>query len=90
MIGMTAAIAQGVVANTIDVDLWINLPSRPYMRLLNLSRKLDATIAANTVVYLRDGTPVNFVLRWQIEMMPLNETSTKPTESGGGFTRIYD
>lgn len=61
VIGMSAAIAQGVMANTLDVDLWIDLPSRQYMRLLNLSRKMGATIAANTVVYLEDGTPVNFV-----------------------------
>jgi hypothetical protein len=60
-IGMTAAIAQGVMANTLDVDLWIDLPPRQYMRLLNLSRRLGATIGANTVVYLEDGTPVNFV-----------------------------
>lgn len=61
VIGMSAAIAQGVMANTLDVDLWIDLPSREYIRLLNLSRRLGATIAANTVVYLEDGTPVNFV-----------------------------
>lgn len=60
-IGMAAAIAQGVMANTLDVDLWIDLPPRQYMRLLNLSRRLGATIGANTVVYLEDGTPVNFV-----------------------------
>jgi hypothetical protein len=58
---MAAAVAQGVMANTMDVDVWIDLPSRQYMRLLNLCRKLGATIAANTVVYLEDGTPVNFV-----------------------------
>ena len=61
VIGMSAAAAQGVLANTLDVDVWIDLPPRQYMRLLNLSRKLGATIAANTVVYLEDGTPVNFV-----------------------------
>lgn len=58
---MSAAFAQGVLANTVDVDLWIDLAPRQYMRLLNLSRKLGATIGANTVVYLEDGTPVNFV-----------------------------
>ncbi len=58
---MAAAIAQGVLANTMDIDLWINLPPRHYMRLINLSRKLGATMGANTVVYLEDGTPVNFV-----------------------------
>jgi hypothetical protein len=61
VIGMAAAVAQGVMANTLDVDLWIDLPSRQYMRVLNLARRLGATIAANTVVYLEDGTPVNLV-----------------------------
>jgi len=61
VIGMAAAIAQGVMANTLDVDLWIDLPPRQYMRVLNLARKVGATVAANTVVYLEDGTPVNFV-----------------------------
>jgi hypothetical protein len=58
---MSAAIAQGVMANTLDVDLWIDLPGRQYMRVQNLAHRLGATIAANTVVYLEDGTPVNFV-----------------------------
>lgn len=61
VIGMAAAVAQGVLANTLDVDVWIDLPSRHYMRVLNVARRLGATIAANTVVYLEDGTPVNFV-----------------------------
>jgi hypothetical protein len=61
LIGMSAAIAQGVMANTMDVDVWIDLPPREYMRMQNLARKLGATPAANTVVYLEDGTPVNFV-----------------------------
>ena len=58
---MSAAIAQGVIANTLDLDLWIDLPPRQYMRVQNLAVKTGATIAANTVVYLEDGTPVNFV-----------------------------
>jgi hypothetical protein len=33
VIGMSAAIAQGVMANTLDVDIWIDLPSRQYMRI---------------------------------------------------------
>lgn len=61
VIGMSAAIAQGVMATTLDVDVWIDLPSRQYMRAQNLARRLGATVAANTVVYLEDGTPVNFV-----------------------------
>jgi hypothetical protein len=61
MIGMSAAIAQGVAATTLDIDLWINLRPRDYMRILNIARAVGATVAANTVVYLRDGKPVNFV-----------------------------
>jgi len=61
LIGMTAAVAQGVMASTLDVDLWIDLPSRQYIRVLNIAQSQGATIAANTVVYLEDGTPVNFV-----------------------------
>ncbi len=58
---MSGAIAQGVMGTTIDVDLWIDLPSRQYMRVQNLARRLGAIPAANTVVYLEDGTPVNFI-----------------------------
>ena len=61
LIGMSAAIVQGVMETTLDVDLWIDLPSRQYMRVQNLARKTGATMAANTVAYLKDGTPVNFV-----------------------------
>ena len=61
LIGMSAAIVQGVMATTMDVDLWIDLPSRQYMRVQNLARKHGATFGANTVAYLKDGTPINFV-----------------------------
>lgn len=52
------------------------------MRLLNLARKLGATIAANTVVYLEDGTPVNFVY----EVTGLGEFSKEKRHST--FARI--
>jgi len=61
LIGMSAAVAQGVMANTLDIDLWIDLPSRQYMRVMNLAKNLGGTLAAKTVVYLADGVPVNFV-----------------------------
>jgi hypothetical protein len=48
LIGMSAAIVQGVMGTTLDVDLWLDLPARQYMRVQNL-------------VYAKDGTPVNFV-----------------------------
>src|SRR5688572_26460112 len=61
LIGMSAAIAQGVMETTLDVDLWVDLPARQYMRVQNLARATGATMAANTVAYLEDGTPINFV-----------------------------
>jgi predicted nucleotidyltransferase len=61
LIGMSAAIVQGVMETTLDVDIWINLPSRQYMRVQKIARQVGAVVAANTVVYLEDGTPVNFV-----------------------------
>ena len=35
---MSGAILQGVPATTLDTDLWIDLPSRSYMRMINLAR----------------------------------------------------
>ena len=61
LIGMSAAIVQGVMETTLDVDLWIELPRRQYMRVQNVARQMGAVVAANTVVYLEDGTPVNFI-----------------------------
>jgi hypothetical protein len=61
LIGMSAAIVQGVMGTTMDVDLWIDLPPRQYMRVQNLARTLGCSVGANTVVYTPDGTPVNFV-----------------------------
>jgi len=58
---MSGAILQGVPATTLDTDLWIDLPPRQYIRVLNLCVALGATIRANTVVELTDGTLVNFL-----------------------------
>jgi hypothetical protein len=58
---MSGAILQGVPATTLDTDIWIDLPSRQYMRVLNLSQRLGATLRANTVVDLSDGSTVNFL-----------------------------
>jgi hypothetical protein len=60
---MSAAILQGVPATTLDTDLWIDLPERSYVRVLRLSQKLGASILANTVVELTDGSAVNFLYR---------------------------
>lgn len=58
---MSAAIVQGVMGTTMDVDIWIDLPARQYMRVQNLARSLGCVVGANTVIYTPDGTPVNFI-----------------------------
>jgi hypothetical protein len=61
VIGMSAAVLQGVPVATFDVDLWLDLPARQYMRAVNLARSLGAMMIRNTVVELSDGALVNFV-----------------------------
>lgn len=61
LIGMTAALLQGVPVVTHDVDLWIDLPARQYMRAVNVALRLGAAMVRNTVVELSDGMLVNFI-----------------------------
>jgi hypothetical protein len=60
VIGMTGAILQGAPGVTLDTDLWIDLPERQYMRVINMAIRLGATFVANTLVTLTDGKLVNF------------------------------
>src|SRR6266581_2392031 len=59
LIGMSAAVLQGVPVVTHDVDLWIDLPARQYMRAINLALQHGAKMVRNTVVELSDGMLVN-------------------------------
>ena len=59
VVGMTAAIIQGAPCVTLDTDLWVNVPERQYMRLINLSLRLGATAVRQTVVALTDEKLVN-------------------------------
>ncbi len=61
LIGMSAAIIQGVPGSTMDVDLWINLPQRQYMRPMRIAVAQGATMLRNTVAALSDETLINFV-----------------------------
>jgi hypothetical protein len=58
---MSAAIVQGVPGSTNDVDLWIDLSPREYMRPINIALAAGAEMVRNTVVALSDHTLVNFV-----------------------------
>lgn len=61
LVGMSAANLQGILASTIDVDIWIGLPARQYVRVQNICRKLKATVQSANKVYLADDTPVDFI-----------------------------
>lgn len=61
LVGMSAAILQGVPVATFDVDLWLNLPARQYMRPARIALAQGARMVRNTVVELQDGTLVNFI-----------------------------
>jgi len=58
---MSGAILQGVPATTLDTDVWLDLPARQYMRVINLCLRQGAQARGNTVVDLSDGSTVNFL-----------------------------
>jgi hypothetical protein len=58
---MSAAILQGVPATTTDTDIWVDLPERQYVRLLNLVVREGGTAMAPTMYGLSDGSVVNFI-----------------------------
>ena len=60
---MTAAILQGTPATTLDTDIWIDLPERDYVKILDVCNSLNAEILAQTVVALVDGSLINFIYR---------------------------
>ena len=60
---MGAAILQGVPASTLDTAIWVDVPERQYLRLIDLSLRLGATMVRQTVVALTDGSLVNFCYR---------------------------
>jgi hypothetical protein len=60
IIGMSAAILQGAPGSTLDYDIWINLPPRQYIRVINVAHKLGAESFSNQAVAL-NGLSVDFV-----------------------------
>ena len=58
---MTAGILQGVLTNTLDTDIWVDLPTRQHMRLWNLIRAQGGTALSQTLYVLEDGRVVNFL-----------------------------
>jgi hypothetical protein len=58
---MTAAVYQGVMINTMDTDIWVDLPTRQYIRLWNLIRAQGGSALSQTLYVLEDGKVVNFL-----------------------------
>ena len=58
---MTAAVIQGVMTNTLDIDIWVDLPTRQYIRLWNLIRAQGGSALSPTLYVLEDGKVVNFL-----------------------------
>ncbi len=58
---MTAAVYQGVMLNTMDTDIWVDLPTRQYMRLWNIIRSQGGSALSQTLYVLQDGKVINFL-----------------------------
>jgi hypothetical protein len=58
---MTAAVYQGVMLNTMDIDIWVDLPTRQYIRLWNIIHNQGGSALSQTLYVLEDGKVVNFV-----------------------------
>ena len=58
---MTAAIYQGVMLNTGDIDIWVELPTTQYLRLWNIIRSQGGSALSQTLYVLEDGKVVNFL-----------------------------
>lgn len=70
---MTAAVLQGVMLNTMDIDIWVELPTRQYMRLWELVRQQGGSALSKTLYVLEDGKVVNFIF----EVTGLKEFATE-------------
>ncbi|MEM1156955.1 MAG: hypothetical protein AAF571_12140 [Verrucomicrobiota bacterium] len=63
LVGMSAALLQGVPGSTLDTDIWIGLPSRQYMKLHAIVKGLGGSMASKTAGFLKDDTLINFVFK---------------------------
>ncbi len=63
IVGMSAAILQGVPATTLDTDFWVELPERQFVRLYAIIKDLSGSMLAPTVAALSDDSIVNFLPR---------------------------
>lgn len=60
---MTSAVVQGVPLGTVDIDIWVDLPVRQYVRVLAIGRRLGARILSGSVLGLRNDARMDFIYR---------------------------
>jgi hypothetical protein len=60
IVGMTSAVIHGGPFVTLDVDIWIDLPERQYMRVINVCHQLGADLLSQGLVSL-NNVMVNFI-----------------------------
>ena len=63
LIGMMAAVEQGAPMSTIDYGLWVDLPSRQYMKFVTIVRHLEGISRSPTLYELKDSTQVNIIFQ---------------------------
>ncbi len=60
IVGMTSAVIQGGPFVTLDVDIWIDLPERQYMRVMNICHQLGGELLGRCLTSL-NNVMVNFI-----------------------------
>lgn len=60
IVGMTSAVIHGGPFVTLDVDIWIDLRSRQYMRVMNLCHRLGGDLISQCLASV-NGVMVNFL-----------------------------
>jgi len=63
IVGGTAAVLHGAPMATVDVDIWVDLSTRQYTRILAIGQRLGANILSANVLGLRDDQRVDFLYR---------------------------
>ena len=53
----------GAPMATVDVDIWVDLPERQYVRIFAIAEKLGAVVLSRNVIGLRNDQRVDFLYR---------------------------
>ena len=61
LVGMSAALVQGVPGSTLDTDIWVDLPARSYMKVINHAVRLGGQARSPNLVEFPDESRVDFL-----------------------------